>query len=257
MASEAAAMLGKSPYMSKRKLAEIKRGISAVSINPAMQRGTDYEPEARAAVEAHFGKFFAPKVIELGAYGASLDGINDEGTLIEIKVPQSAESGLWVAAGLGEIPDHYQYQLCQQVAVSSASEAHFCVYLPGVGLRVIEYQYSAHTWDEIRQGWDAFWVEYMSGDLPEDERSDEEWHNAADAFLAAKKSSDDAAEKLEAARKALIELAPAGAKGYGVSVTKSTREGAIAWSKAIKALKLDPAQFESYRGNPSTYYTVK
>lgn len=256
MASEAAAALGKSPYMSKRKLAEVKRGVSETFVNAAMQRGTDNEAKARSFVESQLGDFFTPRVIELGMYGASLDGISESGTLIEIKVPRSKDSELWKSACRGEIPLHLEIQMCQQYAVSSASEAFFCVFLPeDEVLHVIRYTFSPAMWDEIQRGWSQFWADYMIGELPEEEqRTDQEWAAAVADYLQAKEEADQSADVLEVARKHLIELAPNGAKGLGIQVIKAERQGTVNY-KAIPELK--GVDLDKYRGKPTSYFTVK
>lgn len=256
MASEAAAALGKSPYMSRRKLAEVKRGVSEVYVNEHMKRGVQNESKARLLAESQLGKFFSPIVVELGLYGASLDGMADDGTLIEIKTASSSTSKLWEHAKRGEIPEHNLYQLCQQYAVSSASEAFFCVFLPeDETLHVIRYNFSPAMWDEIQRGWSQFWADYMIGDLPEEEqRTDPDWAAAVADYLQAKEAADQSADVLEAARKHLIELAPEGGKGLGVQVIKAERAGTVNY-KSIPELK--GVDLDKYRGKPTSYFTVK
>jgi predicted phage-related endonuclease len=225
-----------------------------------MNRGTQFEPEARAAAEVQFGMFIEPKVYALGNYLVSLDGIASEGTILEIKVPASAESDLWKAALRGEIPERYQYQLCQQIAVSgSAEDAYLYVYLPeeqkGISIR---YRYSPAMWDEVRHCWDQFWSEYMGDTVASDpERTDEEWCEAVDEYRQILEEVNVATSKLETRKARLIELAgEESAKGYGLRLTKVEKAGSIKYAEFVKTLNVKPDDLEPYRGKGSISYTV-
>lgn len=257
MASEAAAAMGKSDYTTPKKLAMQKRGLEKVFVNSAMSRGTKYEPAARAWFEAETGTIGQPVVMESGEYGASLDFLSSEG-IAEFKVPSSETAPLWVQAKNGEIPLMYQIQMTQQMAVAGWDHCHFCVYLPEAGHGHIQrFGFSEHLWNSIQDGWDRFWQEFMVGDIQDDERDDDLWIKTVGRYLAAKTVADEASDRLAAIKKELIGLAPQGAKGGGLQLIHSTREGAISWSKAIKKLNLDMALFEPFRGESSEVYTVK
>lgn len=263
MASESATVLGINPYEKPLALAKKKRGITQSFTNAAMQRGHEYEPEARAWVESELGMFFQPVVLELGDYGASLDGMGQdesgEAVLLEIKVPRSADSSLWKLASVGSIPEHYFAQLTHQLSVSGCDYGWFVVYLPELKKGILQrVEPSPAFWVSITKAWDQFWQEYMVGDMPEiEERTDEEWRFAVTRFLEAKKAADEAAKALEDRRQALITLAGENpAKGFGVTLTKTEKQGAIDYAKGFKTLGIDPSQFEQFRKKGSSYFTV-
>ena len=84
--------------------------------NADMQRGTDMEPIARAAYEAHTGTFVTQTGFwlhpEIKHFGASPDGlVGDEG-LIEIKCPRTSTHLRYLSEG--KVPTKYKRQMiCQ------------------------------------------------------------------------------------------------------------------------------------------------
>jgi putative phage-type endonuclease len=85
-------------------------------VNADMQRGTEMEPIARAAYEAHTGTFVTQTGFwlhpEIELFGASPDGlVGDEG-LIEIKSPRSSTHLRYRSEG--KVPTKYKRQMiCQ------------------------------------------------------------------------------------------------------------------------------------------------
>ena len=62
-ASESAAVLELSPWMTPYQLWLVKTGRSETRVTHAMQRGTDLEPLARAAYEDQTGRVMQPLVL--------------------------------------------------------------------------------------------------------------------------------------------------------------------------------------------------
>lgn len=129
-ASETAIVMGVSPWMTPFELWELRTDRRTQSVNAAMHRGTQLEPEARAAYEATTGHVMQPLVLVDGEYSASLDGMTLDGKLVvEIKCPfRGQHSKLWQHALAGEIPTHYGWQIQHQLMVSKAEIANFYVY---------------------------------------------------------------------------------------------------------------------------------
>lgn len=88
------------------------------SPNAAMIRGTEQEPIARAAYEAHSGVFVDQvgfvKHPTLEWFGASPDGLVGDDGLVEIKNPNSATHLAYRKAG--QPPAKYRYQMMAQIA---------------------------------------------------------------------------------------------------------------------------------------------
>jgi putative phage-type endonuclease len=118
-ASESAAVLGVSPWTTPYQLWLEKTGKAQTKANAAMRRGTELEPEARAAYEELTGLVMQPLVLQAGDYSASLDGMTLEGDLIlEIKCPvRGTRSDLWQEVLAGDVPEHYAIQVQHQLMV--------------------------------------------------------------------------------------------------------------------------------------------
>jgi len=250
-ASETPVVMGLSPYQKPPALARVKRGLATVFQNSAMSRGIQYEPEARAWFESHMGMIGKPVVAELGDYAASLDWWDEKDTVCELKVPANAESKLWT----GEAPEMYIAQLQHQMQVVDAQIGYLCVYLPEASKGITyEVERDPRYWTQIHEAWEIFWAKYMTGDLPDDERTDQDWLDAVERYLAHKSAVEAATALLEAAKGELIELAPDGGKGFGIQVIKAERKGNIDYKKVPELKGVD---LEQYRGKATSYYTVK
>lgn len=255
-ASESAAVLGLSPWTTPYQLWLAKTGRSEQPVTPAMQRGTDLEPTARAAYEAHTGLVMQPLVLEAGAYSASLDGMTLAGDLIlEIKCPlRGTRSDLWQDVRQGQVPQHYAIQVQHQLMVSAAPAAHLWVFDGSQGmLHAIDRDDA--LMERIREGWEGF-QQYLDSDAPPPlsdadtrQRSDEAWRQAAEAFATARERSDEAATALEAARARLVALADhPREQGSGVTVTRYWKQGSVDYKRVpqLQGVDLSP-----YRRKPA------
>src|SRR5208282_2589365 len=120
-APETPVVLGQSPY----QLWQLKLGLTEQEVTPAMRRGSELEPLARAAYELQTGRVMQPLVVVDGEYGSSLDGITLAGDrLLEIKCPvKGRDSTLWKTVEAGRLPKHYEYQVAHQLMVTRAGLA--------------------------------------------------------------------------------------------------------------------------------------
>jgi putative phage-type endonuclease len=252
-ASETAAVLGESPFMTPYQLWLLKTGRATTQVTAAMQHGTDMEATARAAYEAQTGNIMQPLVLQDGPYSASLDGMDLDGQLIvEIKCPyKGRDSELWKEAAAGRIPAYYQLQVQHQLLVAGAALAHFWVYDGQQGVLLpVKPDPEAH--ERIKRGWDTF-QQYLDGDVPPPLteadtviREDDAWTVAARAFSGAKAAADVADALLAQAREALVALAQHPKEsGAGVSVTRFWKAGNIDYKKMPELKGVD---LERYRG---------
>ena len=101
-------------------------------VSPAMQRGLDLEPTARAAYEAHTGYLCSPAALvhhpRIEWFSATPDGFVDADGLVEIKVPQVTTYIEWLAGGV--IPEQHIAQLTAQLAVTGRAWVDFAAYCP-------------------------------------------------------------------------------------------------------------------------------
>ena len=252
-ASESAAVLGLSPWMTPYQLWLVKTGRCVTQVTQAMQRGTDMEPLARTAYEEQTGLIMQPLVLEAGDYSASLDGMTLDGDLLlEIKCPlRGTRSDLWHDVQGGLVPEHYALQVQHQLMVAGADLAHLWVF-DGLGgiLHAIERDES--VMQRIRAGWENF-QQYLSSDTPPPLndadtvlREDAPWSKAARAFTEAKRAADLADAGLGKARDELVALAcHPREQGAGVTVTRYWKAGNVAYAKIPALQGLD---LSSYRG---------
>jgi putative phage-type endonuclease len=252
-ASETAAVLGISQWITPYQLWLLKTGRREQAVNAAMLNGTALEPEARSAYELETGHVMQPLVMQDGDYSASLDGITLQGDLIvEIKVPmRGASSSLWQAVEASGVPGHYGAQIQHQLMVSGATAAHLWVFDGARGLlRTIERDESAMA--TIRDAWDGF-SRFLATDsppplLPADTvlREDAVWSEAARTYARAKQAALAAEEALERAREALVALAVhPREEGAGVAVTRYWKAGSVDYKKVVELRGID---LEVYRG---------
>jgi putative phage-type endonuclease len=252
-ASETAAVLSISPWVTPYQLWLLKTGRREQAVNAAMLNGTALEPEARSAYELETGHVMQPLVMQDGDYSASLDGITLQGDLIvEIKCPmRGVSSSLWQAVETGEVPGHYGAQIQHQLMVSGATLAHLWVFDGARGLlRTIERDESAMA--AIRDAWDGF-SRFLATDsppplLPADTvlREDAAWSEVARAYAKAKQVTLVADEALDRAREALVALTGhPREEGAGVAVTRFWKAGSVDYKKVVELRGVD---LEVYRG---------
>lgn len=252
-ASESAAVLGISPWITPYQLWLIKTGRLLQEANIAMQRGTELEPAARAAYETKTGNVMQPLVLQDGEYSASLDGMTLDGQLIvEIKCPmRGVQSALWQDVKAGVVPPHYQMQIQHQLMVSGAEAAHLWVFNGSDGiLHPIERDEA--SMEAIRSAWDGF-QHNLETDTPPpltdgdtNMRDDAAWSDTATAFLAAKRDAEAADAKLDEIRAQLIVLCQhPREQGAGVTVTRYWKAGSVDYKRVPEIQGID---LDLYRG---------
>ena len=252
-ASESAAILGISPWVSPYQLWLLKTGRAKPEANAAMRHGTALEPAARAAYEDRTGHVMQPLVLQDGDYSASLDGITLDGELVvEVKCPvRGRHSKLWQEIEAGQAPGHYVVQIQHQLMVSGAAAAHLWVYDGNDGLLLLIPRDEV-TMAAIREGWDLF-QPFLDEDrappltdIDTVQRLDDTWAQAAQAYSQAKQAAQASDEALERAREALVSLARhPREQGAGVAVTRFWKTGSVDY-KRVPALQ--GVDLERYRG---------
>jgi len=255
-ASETAAVMGLSPWITPYQLWQLKTGkTQPTEATVPMKYGTEIEPVARAAYEAKTGLVMQPLVMTSGEYSASLDGITMNGDLIvEIKCPYKGKaSELWQSVEVGEIPEMYRVQIQHQLMVSEASLAHHWCFDGSDGL-LLTVQRDEVCQQRIRKAWDEFNV-YVVTDTPPPMteadtvlRDDTDWQVAAEDYIVLKGLAEDAATRADEAKAKLISLAVHNREsGSGVMVTRYYKQGSIDYKRVPE---LGEADLEKYRGKP-------
>jgi putative phage-type endonuclease len=251
-ASETPIVLGVSPWQTPYQLWQHKLGLMEPEVTPAMLRGTELEPAARAAYEALTGLVMQPLVLVEGEYSASLDGLTLGGErLVEIKCPvKGRESTLWKTVETGRLPEHYQWQVQHQLMVTQASVADVFVF-DGAESIQLEVAPRAEIWPQIHAGWDAFSKCLANKEAPplteRDTRirDDPEWLSAAAKYLELRTAYDELSARVDAAKECLVGLAShAKEQGGRVSVTRLWKRGNIDYKRVPELAGLD---LEPYR----------
>ena len=159
-ASEAAAMLGLAPKVTRTELVRMKATGLAKEFSDWVQEnildyGHEVEAMARPFAEKIIGDELYPVTCSLGAESASCDGLTmSEATGFEHK-QWNAELAASVAADI--LPEEHQPQVQQQLMVTGAEKWLFMVSDGTEANMVWMWVYPDVTWFErIRAGWEQF-----------------------------------------------------------------------------------------------------
>jgi putative phage-type endonuclease len=137
-ASDAAVLLGTSPYKTPYQLWQEKTGRVIppdLSNNPFVQWGNAKEPSARIAAEEHFDEIYLPALCAEDSSNpilkASFDAVRENGEPVELKCPQKKQFN--EVKTKGKESDFYKLYYPQvqfQICVSGAKAGYLVVYSP-------------------------------------------------------------------------------------------------------------------------------
>lgn len=263
--STVACLNGHNPFLTieqlvRQKVRDRHGEVSEFVGNVATQWGNDHESEALLRYESETGNLvsshglFTHKDYEWIGY--SPDGIveNNIPSLLEIKCPYSKQIP-------DLIPAHYMDQIQLGMHVLGLPSTDFFYWTP-TDFAIYKVNIDDKWWDEMFPKMEAFHQllkdEY---DNPEHLKplyvplEGAEAEKAVKLWLEAKEQLQDAQEVEKELRDHLIQVAGnRSAKGFGVTITQATRKGSIPYAKIPEVAALD---LESYRGEPTPYFTVK
>jgi putative phage-type endonuclease len=160
MASETPGLLGLNKYSSPERTIANKVRCIEVEQSPAMAHGHEQEPIARDWYNESFGELMRPAVWQLGEYGASLDGINLDGTrILEVKSPwkdpQGSERYLLAQQGSYIEADYAQVQHQLYVCDALACDLLIWDWTTETGL-VVEILPDMTYWQTIWKVWNRY-----------------------------------------------------------------------------------------------------
>jgi len=169
-ASEAAAMLGLSPYMTRSELLKMKklgmpREFSQFVRERVLDRGHETEAMARLHIERTLGQDLYPSTHSMGRLSASCDGLTLDDSIAMEHKQFSAE--LFAAVQAGQVPEHHMPQCQQVLMVTGASELLFVV-SDGTPERLAYVRvYPDEAWfQRLRDGWAQFDRDLAAYELP-------------------------------------------------------------------------------------------
>jgi putative phage-type endonuclease len=260
-ASDAPVIMGESPWKTPYGLWLNKLGLEPDQVQThRMKRGIEMEEAARQAFSALIGYKMSPAVKtdpELEWMIASLDGISEDGKIVvEIKCPGREDHATALS---GKIPKKYTAQLQHQMYVCGLESMYYYSFdgTDGIALDVmVDRTYMKELFDKEAQFYYCM-TNLIAPSLSErdyNHREDFPWRLAASKYFHAKTLIEDAEIRLEIAKKDLINLSEdKNCKGYGVSVKKIVRKGAIDYCKIPEIQNVD---LEIYRKDTTAFWKL-
>lgn len=255
--SDAPVIMGVSPlstpyalYLQKRRL------MSPPADNPAMARGRQLEPIARACYEKETGNIMVPLIAECTTVPfirASYDGVAPTFDLaLEVKCPGEKAHQMALA---GIVPPFYMDQVQQQIHVAGIEMVHYYSF-DGQQGKLLEVRRDRSRIDRLLETATLFWEKVCNGRWESDE-----WAAAAAFWLQANQALEAAKAQEEAARSNLVAcLDPRESRkdGAGVSVVRVTRKGAVDYDAllAAKGQQVTETEIESFRKKGSEVIRV-
>lgn len=264
-ASEIPVIMGRSPWKTPLQLYEEKTGATLpYASTPAMDRGTHFEPEARAWVNHKLNMDFEPLCAEhdFSPYAkASLDGWHEETkTLLEIKVPGEA---VLMQAKEGKIPAYYMMQVQWQFFVTGAERGYYCAYDPDDQKGYIipveaDYELIADMMREAKN----FWIMLNEGTAPPPtekdyvEIDDRDLRPVCEAYISLSGSIANDKKTLKALKEEIISYGDDGNfKAFGLTCTRTQPRAGYDMAR----MKEDGIDIEKYKkkDNSIGFYTIR
>lgn len=264
-ASRVGAILGLSKY---RTAADVLRDMVREHFvaprefvgNEATEYGQAHEADALNAYEQRYAVMVEPCGLIMHPLhdwmAASPDGLIGKHGLVEVKCPMRAR--------YTEPSDEYVAQMQLQMECTGRDWCDFVIWRAGdpiVVKRVVaDLDWRARNLGNL-QNFIGEFHEIIADDakaapyLADKERDDEMWKNVVAEWLDAKRQADEATEWEKRARADLIGLAPQGAKGCGITVSRVETEGRIDYKRAITQM-LPDVDLSPFKGKPSISYRI-
>ena len=264
-ASDAAAILGISPYKTAFELYLEKTGQKESNFNPAMSYGHKMEPIIRAYYEERVGEWFPAKTIshpDNDWMVASLDGISaDNSRILEIK---TCNAEVFKEAQCGRVPKYYYCQVQHQMACEpAASDAEMVFYRKGEYAYVIVDR-NVHFIDQMMDQELEFYENCIVKGLPPpmsekdsiDRTEDMEWMCLAaegrmfyPEYLEKKAEWEAISKRWDNLKARFADATDDGnCHGGGASFTRSWRKGSVDTAK----MKADGIDIDKYRKSASS-----
>lgn len=178
-ASEAAAVLGRSPYEDATTLALRKLGrLPEVEENESMELGSLLEPVLAELYQRRTGRRLTEQQVfrrdQVRPFiFATADAIDAEGELVEFKTTgvHSDSSKSLGEDGTDELPEHWLIQAQQQMHVFNGTVCHFAVLVGGQRFRTFEVARNQRIIDVLVGEVERFWAKVQAGEVPESSRT--------------------------------------------------------------------------------------
>jgi len=249
-ASEAAIVMGLSPFQTPESFKLIKAGLKKQYYSKAMQLGHELEAQVRKHAGDHFDLNFEEQIWTRGKYLASLDGIDGD-TLVEIKVSDHTYNALHD----GDIPEYYHAQVQQQLHCSPAKVGYIYAYSPKKDAYI--HSTPIEEQPDFMLTVEAAWEKFEAMLVPEkiDFSDDGSVVNLFQEYEQLKRQADALKEQMDAIKAQLVERANEHSiEAQGYKLTKSKPRTSYDYSKACKDAKLD---MEAYKKVGESSWSIK
>jgi len=267
------AILGLDPNTSRdeamRRMVRAYQGLpSEFEGNIATSWGTNHETEAREAFEYHQGVQVAPASFVVHPMrswiGASPDGYISNHALLEIKCPYGLrDKPKPVPFKTIKEQPHYYAQMQIQMYCTDRISCYFWQWTPNDhSLEIVDYDpvWVGESVVKLEEFYHKF-LETCEDAMPEPEEK-LEIDSIGHRYMIAEydlltKQIKEAEDRKKAILDALVfDTAGQDATICGRKLTLVHRAGSVSYAKAIKELAPD-ADLEKWRGEPSSYWTLK
>lgn len=260
-ASDAAAIMGESPWKTRTDLWEEKKGIKEIKRTFAMTHGNITEEFAIDDFQRRMLVEVYPKVMQSDKYHwmiALLDGISDDGkTAVEVKCPLNLSSHAIAAAG--EVPRHYWIQIQHQMEITGLDKMYYSSFFNDQS-EIIEVERDNAYIKKLIAAEEEFYVCLITNTRPELTECDYEVIASQDFFEVSEKykeileSMKILDEEKEILREQIIEMAHnKNVKGNGLCIKKVVQKGKISFKNMpYKLLE----ELEPFRGKDSEIWRI-
>lgn len=251
-ASEAAIVLGISPFTKPVDFKLIKAGLKKQFYSAAMRQGHELEAQVRQHASDHFGIDFKEEVWTRGNYLASLDGIGDD-TVLEIKVSDHSYNSL----ADGDVPEHYFAQVQQQLYCSGAKVGYLYVYSPKKDAYICSTPIEPMEMymESIAEAWEKFDAIELDEYTPVDRSDDGSIINLFGEYAGLKRKAEQIEKRMKDI-KAKLEAEAGERSLVAGDFTLERRKGATRYDykQAATDAKVD---LEKYKKEGAATYTMK
>lgn len=232
--------------------------------NIVTQLGKNFEEYAMADFEIESGTDATPTGFHVHPeetwIGASPDALIESDAVLEIKCPYSKRESPSGEFESYTSQGHYYAQMQIEMYCTGRKECYFYQWgFAGSRLEVVEY---SQTWiDDNLPKLKAFYERYIS-ELENEDHLDDlvqamEAPDLAEEYIGAKVAMEEAKQRLESAKIALVEKA--GGKKSNISgllVYPIKRSGSVSYAKVVKD-HLQGVDVEPYRGKESLSWAIR
>jgi putative phage-type endonuclease len=262
--SSAAAIMDMNPYCTRLQVYNQIKGLEKVYVNDAMRRGTELEDSARKWYENITCDKFPPDVIVHKDHPdifSSLDGINSEGDVIEIKCSDKVYNGV-----RNGFVDPYYWVQCQHHLLVTGSKKCIFIGFDGFEGKTIYIHRDEEFIEKLLQA-ELEFLKLLKNDTPPVEyvkqyidqyhkKIIERWKDVQEQLKYWEELEKSLREQvLQLGSKTDVELC------YNdlplIRMKYIEREGNVDWKKLCKDKGIQDEELKTYRKDSSNYYKLE